>query len=81
MQVLKMLGKDRDGEEALSTGGNSRPVYIADATYVKHHACNSATSCMNEINSYKIRLWLQLIRKMSESIMNLGWSYMHQQKV
>jgi hypothetical protein len=51
MQVLKMLGKDRDGEEGLSTGGNSRPVYIADATYVKHHACNSATSCMNEINS------------------------------
>jgi hypothetical protein len=50
-QVLKMLGKDSDGEEGLSTGGNSRPVYIADATYVKHRARNSATSCMNEINS------------------------------
>jgi hypothetical protein len=51
MQVLKMLGKDSDGEEGLSTGGNSRPVYIADATYVKPRARNSATSCMNEINS------------------------------
>jgi hypothetical protein len=51
MQVLKMLGKDSDGEEGLSTGGNSRPVYIADATYFKHRARNSATSCMNEINS------------------------------
>jgi hypothetical protein len=51
MQVLKMLDKDSNGEEGLSTGGNSRPVYIADATYVKPHARNSATSCMNEINS------------------------------
>jgi hypothetical protein len=74
MQVLKMLGKDTDGEEGLSTGGNSRPVYIADTTYVNHGACNSATSCMREINSHKIRLWLQLIRKMNENIMSLGWS-------
>ncbi len=51
MQVLKMLDKDSNGEEGLSTGGNSRPVYIADATYIKHHARNSAISCMNEINS------------------------------
>jgi hypothetical protein len=72
MQVLKMLGKDSDGEEGLSTGGNSRPVYIADTTYVNHHARNSATSCMSEINSHKIRLWLQLIRKMNENIMGLG---------
>ncbi len=49
--MLKMLCKDSDGEEGLSTGGNSRPVYIADPTYVKHCARNSATSCMNEINS------------------------------
>jgi len=74
MQVLKMLGKDSDGKEGLSTGGNSRPVYIADTTYVNHGACNSATSCMSEINSHKIRLWLQLIRKMNENIMSLGWS-------
>ncbi len=46
-----MLDKDSNGEEGLSTGGNSRPVYIADATYIKHHARNSAISCMNEINS------------------------------
>ncbi len=51
MQVLKMLRKDSDGEEGLSTGGNSEPVYIADPTYIKHRARNSATSCMNEINS------------------------------
>jgi hypothetical protein len=46
-----MLRKDSDGEEGLSTGGNSEPVYIADPTYIKHRARNSATSCMNEINS------------------------------
>ncbi len=51
MQVLKMLGKDSDGEEGLSTGGNSEPVYIADTTDANHRAGNSATSCMNEINS------------------------------
>ncbi|CAM6044272.1 unnamed protein product [Sphagnum compactum] len=38
--VLKMLCKDSDGEEGISTGGNSRPLYIADATYVKHRARN-----------------------------------------
>ncbi len=69
-----MLGKDSDGEDHLSTGGNFRPVYIADTTYINHHAHNSATSCMSEINSYKIRLWLQLIGKMNENIMSLGWS-------
>ncbi len=46
-----MLGKDSDGEEGLSTGGNSEPVYIADTTDANHRAGNSATSCMNEINS------------------------------
>jgi hypothetical protein len=51
MQVLKMLSKDSDGEEGLSTGGNSRPVYIADATYINHRVRNSVTPCMNEINS------------------------------
>jgi hypothetical protein len=51
MQVLKMLGKESNGEESLSTGGNSRPVYVADTTYVKHRPRNSANSCMNEINS------------------------------
>jgi len=51
MQVLKMLRRDSDGEEGLSTGGNSRPGYIADATYINHCAHNSATSGMNEINS------------------------------
>ncbi len=51
MQVLTMLGKDSDGEEGLSTGVNSEPVYIADTTYINHHAHNSETSCMSEINS------------------------------
>jgi hypothetical protein len=51
VRVLKMLTKDSDGEEGLSTGGKSRPVYIADTTCVKHRASNSTTSCMNEINS------------------------------
>jgi hypothetical protein len=46
-----MLSKDSDGEEGLSTGGNSRPVYIADATYINHRVRNSVTPCMNEINS------------------------------
>ncbi|KAH8976308.1 hypothetical protein BDL97_01G207800 [Sphagnum fallax] len=50
-QVLKMLGKDTDGEEGLSTGGNSRPVYIADTTYVNHGACNSATSLLQQVQS------------------------------
>jgi hypothetical protein len=76
-----MLRRDSDGEEGLSTGGNSRPVYTADSTYVDHCAHNSATSGMNRNKLHKIRLWLQLIRKMSKSTMNLGWSYMHQQKV
>jgi hypothetical protein len=51
MQVFKMLGKDSDGEEGLSTGGNSEPVYIANTTYINHCAHISATSCMSEINS------------------------------
>jgi len=51
MQVLKMLGKDSDGKEGLSTGGNSRPVYIADTTYVNHGACNSATSLLQQVQS------------------------------
>ncbi len=51
MQVLKVLGKDSNGEEALSTGGNSEPVSIADTTYINHRAHNSTTSCMSEINS------------------------------
>jgi hypothetical protein len=46
-----MLRRDSDGEEGLSTGGNSRPGYIAHATYIDHCAHNSATSGMNEINS------------------------------
>jgi hypothetical protein len=46
-----MLCKDSNVEEGLSTGENSRPLYIAEATYIKHHAHNSATSCMSEINS------------------------------
>ncbi len=50
MQVMKMLGKDSDGEEGLSTGENSEPAYIADTTYINHHAHNSETSCMSEIN-------------------------------
>jgi hypothetical protein len=32
MEVLKMLGKDSDGEDGLSTGVNSEPAYIADTT-------------------------------------------------
>ncbi len=51
MQVLKMLGKDSNGEDGLSTGGNSEPVYIADTTCINHCAHNSTTSCMTEINS------------------------------
>jgi len=51
MQVLKMLGKDSNGDEGLSTGGNSEHVYIANTTYMNHRAHNSATSCMSEINS------------------------------
>ncbi len=51
MQVLKMLGKDSDGEGGLSTRGDSKPVHIADTTYINHRAHNSATSCMSEINS------------------------------
>jgi hypothetical protein len=46
-----MLCKDSNGEEGLSTGGNSRPVYIADAAYIKYRARSSANACMNEMNS------------------------------
>jgi len=51
MHVLKMLGKDTNGEEGLSKGVNPEPVSIADTTYPNHHAHNSATSCMSEIHS------------------------------
>jgi len=51
MQVLKMLCNGSDGEEGLSTGVNSEPVYIADTTYANHRAGNSVTSCRNDINS------------------------------
>jgi hypothetical protein len=43
-----MLGKDSDGEGGLSTRGDSKPVHIADTTYINHRAHNSATSCMSE---------------------------------
>ncbi len=70
-----MLGKDSDREDGLSTGGNSEAVYIADTTYINHRAHNSTTSCMSEIKLHKIGLWLQLIRKMNKSMMNLHSSY------
>jgi hypothetical protein len=51
MQVLKVLGKDSDGEEGLSTGGNSIPLDEIDAGYAGNCALYSTTSCMSEINS------------------------------
>jgi hypothetical protein len=67
-QVLKMLDKDSSGEEGLSTGGKSLPLDAADTadtSYVinndnNHHARNSSTSCMSEINSTRVAccVWL-----------------------
>ncbi len=83
MHVCAMCGKHAGFEDARQRqwwqGGfkyRREPQACVYGWYyiVNHSACNPATSCMGELNSHKIRLWLQLIRKMNENIMSLGWS-------